>query len=121
MTKTPLHSTTKRLVKEKLAESLITVTEAPELGLRPIEASEIARLPNIPPGPHNPGLLIVYFDLDRKPLPITDSETEEKVLMYRVRYLPPLGKNGFARSIGSQHEQSTRSPYGLVARCTCLL
>jgi P4 family phage/plasmid primase-like protien len=83
-----------RLVRQKLSESLITPADAARLGLRQQDAEEVAKLPNIPPGPHNPGLLIPYFDLDGEPLIVTDPETNTKVLMYRLRYLPPRVANG---------------------------
>jgi P4 family phage/plasmid primase-like protien len=100
----------KRLVREKLKESLITTALAAKLELKALDSSEVSRLPNIPSGPHNPGLRIPYFDLTREPLVLTDPETSRKILMYRLRYLPPLriDDSGTAAGNGSRQQKYTQ-------------
>src|SRR5579872_167016 len=83
-----------RLVRKKLSESLITGTDAALLGLCPMDALDVANLTNIPGGPHNPGLLIPYFDLAGRTLKVKDRKTNADVPMYRLRYLPPVERNG---------------------------
>jgi P4 family phage/plasmid primase-like protien len=103
--------TTARLVASKLAESLITRAYARKLQLRPIVAKDVNKLPNIPKGPHNDGLIIKYFDETGKSLIVKDRETNEPIPMYRVRYLPPVGRDGFAAKVGiPQKEQKYTQP-----------
>jgi P4 family phage/plasmid primase-like protien len=90
-----------RLVAAKLAASGITSEDARRLGLRSISQSEIGRLPNAPDLPHNDGLRIPYFNLKGEPLFVPDRETDANVLMWRVRYLPALSRNGFAVAAGA--------------------
>jgi P4 family phage/plasmid primase-like protien len=90
-----------RLVAEKLAESGITSEDARRLGFRPISAREILERRNAPKPPHNPGLLIPYRDLKGEDLFVRDCETDESVLMWRVRCLPALSRNGFAVAVGA--------------------
>lgn len=106
----PSPCSTASLVASKLAESLITSKEAGRLGLRPLDATAIGKLPNMPAGPHNPGLLILYFGLDGKPLFVTDCETNAEVHMYRVRYLPPLRINGLGREQKYTQPKRVSSP-----------
>jgi P4 family phage/plasmid primase-like protien len=100
----------KRLVREKLRESLITMALAAKLELKALESSEVSRLPNIPRGPHNPGLRIPYFDLTGELLVLMDPETSRKIPMYRVRYLPPrrVNDSGKAAGNGSREQKYTQ-------------
>ena len=91
----------------KFAGSGLTRADCQQLQVRPITVPEIVRLPNIPSVPHNPGALIPYFDLDGQPLQVEDQDTGRKVLMYRLRYLPPLHSNGngFARLVHADEQK----------------
>jgi hypothetical protein len=87
---------------------LISRAAANQLGFRAIEAEEIAKLPNLSSGPHNPGLHIPYFDLDGKRLKIADAKSGIPIPMCRVRYLPLLVSSGFAAMVGKKDQKYTQ-------------
>ncbi len=101
-------ATLAQLVAAKLAISGLRAADAKRLLIRPVTAAEVAALPNAPIGAHNAGALLPYFDVDGKRLSVEDHDTGRIVHMYRVRYLPPLGTNGFAAASGIHPQKYTQ-------------